>query len=539
MSIPSEILKSHFEIPKKVEKNNTEELKGDDTWKVVSQYHEDFGLIRGKLNSYDYFVEHSIPAIISSLPAVIVKCTKPESPHKGEVHKIYFSNPKLEKPKINEEDSSKKVNVNKKGDFDSLQFNSCDEARKRNLNYSSMLFVDIHQNITFENGKELKNTYYKTPLGEIPVMVKSVLCLLNDPSIKTLEEMGECPYDLGGYYIIGGKEKVIIGQEKMRTNRILIELKTNPVGKKIYIAKIRSSPEMSVKPASETTINASITKGQSHENLRVAIPYIKQEIPIGILFKALGVCSDGEICSYICPNMQNDLDMMYKIIPSIEESIKTSTQMEALDYIGRRGQNVQRDENIRISNAKDILNKEFLPHMGLTEESWNLKAYLLGYMAHKLYRVILGRDECDDRDNTKNKANELDGPLISTSLYYMLKKISNDIKMNTQKFIDEGRPINVVSCIKQRIITMRFRYMLSTGNWSVTQNANASKSGVSEVLSRLSYAATLSHLTRLNTPLGKEGKMTKPRQLSTSQFMQVIKLILYSLFLIIFNFLLG
>jgi len=33
------------------------------------------------------------------------------------------------------------------------------------------------------------------------------------------------------------------------------------------------------------------------------------------------------------------------------------------------------------------------------------------------------------------------------------------------------------------------------------------------VLNRLTYASTLSHLRRINSPIGREGKLAKPRQL--------------------------
>jgi len=38
------------------------------------------------------------------------------------------------------------------------------------------------------------------------------------------------------------------------------------------------------------------------------------------------------------------------------------------------------------------------------------------------------------------------------------------------------------------------------------------------VLNRLTYASTLSHLRRLNTPIGREGKLAKPRQLHNSHW---------------------
>ncbi len=60
------------------------------------------------------------------------------------------------------------------------------------------------------------------------------------------------------------------------------------------------------------------------------------------------------------------------------------------------------------------------------------------------------------------------------------------------------------------------RYSLATGNWG--DRKDASRAGVSQVLNRLTYASTLSHLRRLNTPLGREGKQAKPRQLHNTHW---------------------
>ena len=47
---------------------------------------------------------------------------------------------------------------------------------------------------------------------------------------------------------------------------------------------------------------------------------------------------------------------------------------------------------------------------------------------------------------------------------------------------------------------------------------NTSKAGVSQVLTRLTYASSLSHLRRSNTPLARTGKQAKPRQLHNSHW---------------------
>jgi DNA-directed RNA polymerase beta subunit len=120
-----------------------------------------------------------------------------------------------------------------------------------------------------------------------------------------------------------------------------------------------------------------------------------------------------------------------------------------------------------------------------------------------LLSVILGREKEDERDNAKLKGVELAGPLLAGLTYQMVKKTNNDIRNSVQRFLDEGRPINIATYIKQKTITQRYRYNIATGNWIVTKSTLGGKTGVTAVLQRLSYAAALSHLDRLNTPIGK------------------------------------
>ncbi|KAK6174601.1 hypothetical protein SNE40_017842 [Patella caerulea] len=67
--------------------------------------------------------------------------------------------------------------------------------------------------------------------------------------------------------------------------------------------------------------------------------------------------------------------------------------------------------------------------------------------------------------------------------------------------------------IKTRIITDGLKYSLATGNWGDQKKAHQARAGVSQVLNRLTFASTLSHLRRLNSPIGRDGKLARPRQL--------------------------
>nr|CAR63474.1 RNA polymerase II second largest subunit [Cladonia convoluta] len=72
--------------------------------------------------------------------------------------------------------------------------------------------------------------------------------------------------------------------------------------------------------------------------------------------------------------------------------------------------------------------------------------------------------------------------------------------------------------VKSTHITNGLRYSLATGNWGDQKKAAQSKAGVSQVLNRYTFASTLSHLRRTNTPIGRDGKIAKPRQLHNTHW---------------------
>ena len=105
------------------------------------------------------------------------------------------------------------------------------------------------------------------------------------------------------------------------------------------------------------------------------------------------------------------------------------------------------------------------------------------------------------------------------------------MKMHAQKFIDKGKDFQIETACQPRIISDGLKYSLATGNWPITaqysdkwtndnsgnwgdqKKAHQARAGVSQVLNRLTYASSLSHLRRINSPIGRDGKLAKPRQL--------------------------
>lgn len=87
-----------------------------------------------------------------------------------------------------------------------------------------------------------------------------------------------------------------------------------------------------------------------------------------------------------------------------------------------------------------------------------------------------------------------------------------------QRCIERGEDFNIVSAVKSTTITSGLKYSLATGNWGEQKKAMSSRAGVSQVLNRYTYASTLSHLRRTNTPIGRDGKLAKPRQLHNTHW---------------------
>lgn len=499
-----------------------DDISSEDSWVVISAFFRERGLVSQQLDSFNQFIQTTLEDLITEDTSLILEQPAQHTSAEDNIsrkYEILFGKTFLGKPSMTESD----------GVTHAL---TPQEARLRNLTYSASLLVALKMN-TYEAedlpGKELEYNLVeseevmddggdvrKTLLGRIPIMLRSKFCILADQSESDMYRMKECPFDMGGYFIINGSEKVLIAQERSAGNIVQVFRKSAP-SPISHIAEIKSVIERGSRFISNVQVKLYGREESSNRTIKAVIPYIKQDIPIVIIFRALGIVPDGEILQHICYDT-NDWQMLEMLKPCVEEGFVIQDRETALDFIGRRGAALGIKKEKRIQYVKDILQKEFIPHITRKEGFENRKAFFLGYMVNRLLLCALDRKDQDDRDHFGKKRLDLGGPLLAQLFRTLFKKVTRDIFRVMQRSVEEGKDFILKTAIKHQTITAGLKYALATGNWGEQKKAMSSRAGVSQVLNRYTYSSTLSHLRRTNTPIGRDGKLAKPRQLHNTHW---------------------
>jgi DNA-directed RNA polymerase II subunit RPB2 len=496
-----------------------------DTWEVVKCFLKTNNgkvLIKHHIESFNDFMDHKIQMIVNQFNSVSIynKYNQDTNNYTYEIvidfGEIYFSN-----PIINENDGSSKTMYP-------------NEARLRNLTYASTLSVDINIKLYKLNNDEktilTTKTLNKVNIGNIPIMIGSKYCVLNNNTTKNNDE---CIYDFGGYFIINGNEKVVVCQEKIADNIVNVYKNSKNSSKYSHSVDIKSLSKDGFNTPKNFSIKL-VNKDHKCKTLKISMPHCRLDIPLFVLFRAFGIISDKEILNYIVFDLNKNKLLLEWITPSIEDGNFITTQNDAIEYILKYGNILGQPKDIKISRErkielfKDMIKRDVLSHVG---EDLNKKALFLGYMVKKLFMCYTTQIEYDDRDSYCNKRVETSGYLMSILFrqYFtkMIKDMRNQIMkelnstpwkycnndINIENIINEN---NLYKIFKSTTITSGMKYGLATGNWGI--KSTNSKVGIAQVLSRLTYNSTLSHLRRINTPTEKTGKLIPPRKLHNTQW---------------------
>jgi DNA-directed RNA polymerase II subunit RPB2 len=530
----------------------------EEPWTIIGSYFEGKHLdqlVRHQIESYNDMVNVQLKRTIDMFNPVRIASDqdydKTTNKYRLEIE-VNFTNLYLSRPQIHENTGATKILFPH-------------EARLRNFTYASMMTMDMNVKYIVRgsgsgsgsdgssngNGSDNVTIHHKVfpkiQIGKMPIMLKSCICVLTQHSHLDHNITGECPYDAGGYFIINGSEKTVLGQERAAENKVLCYNVAKNNNKWRYIAEIKSIPDS--KCISPKQINMMVVAKQNGfgHPLVIQIPRMKQPIPLFIVFRALGVISDREICEYIVYNISSSGehggdshgdshgDISAKLLAALQASIIDAngiiTQEEAVRYFTSQviftPMNMDKESGAAKKRefANEVLHNDLFPHCNTDQQ----RIFFLGYMAHKLLCAFFEINKQDDRDSYLNKRVDLTGTLLNNLFRNYFNKLVKDMSKQVVREINTGswrstedylgiiNDTNMYKIIKSTTIENGLKRALSTGDFGI-KSMSSNKVGVAQVLNRLTYSSSLSHLRRLNTPIDKSGKLVPPRKLHNTSW---------------------
>ena len=453
-------------------------------------------IVQHQLDSFNYFLDEGIQKIIDELPYTETSISG-EDEEKGKYKLgVKFGKITVGIPKAREAD----------GSYEDI-FPS--QARLRNLNYSAPIILDMQLVKKYESGEiEIVRDEEEVAIGELPIMLKSNRCNLSKDVIREKlgedlsepeyedwlkNEAGEDPLDPGGYFIINGSEHVIITLEDLAPNRIFVNFEEK-YGSKGVVSKV-----FSLNQGFRVPIRVEISKKGI---LEVSFPAVGRKIQFMTLIRALGLESDEEIIKAV----SDDPQIVKYVLENIEEC-DVDTQEEAIEKLGRKIAPTQARE-YRERRVNYILDRYFLPHL----DTKIAKAYFIGRMAESCYELYLGKRGEGDKDHYANKRLKLAGDLVEDLFRVSFTKLTRDMRYQLERANMRSRELKIATAIRSDVLTERIVHALATGNWV------GGRAGVSQLLERSNYIATLSHLRRIISPLSRSQPHFEARDLHPTQW---------------------
>jgi DNA-directed RNA polymerase subunit B len=442
-------------------------------WPIINDVLRKEGVARQHLNSYNEFMEKGLQSIIDEVAEIEIETS--EYPYKIKLGKI-----KLQQPRIMELDGS-------------ITHVAPMEARLRNLTYASPIMLECS---IVEDGKILESRFIH--IGDMPVMVKSNACILHNMPEHKLVELAEDPRDPGGYFVINGSERVIVGLEDLSYNKIIVDVEET-TGTLLYKAKVYSSI---------VGYRAKLELIMRPDGSIVAkIPGSPVDVPLITLVRALGLETDRDIANGVSLNIiiQDELE------PSFEKSSDVLTSRDAIIYISKRIAPGMLEE-FQIKRAETLLDWGLLPHLGKNPDNRHEKALFLGEAASKLIELKLGWIDTDDKDHYGNKVIKFAGQMLADLFRTAFRNLIRDMKYQLERS-GQKRGINAVAAaVRPGIISDKLNNAIATGNWG------RGRVGVTQLLDRTNYMSTISHLRRIQSPLSRSQPNFEARDLHATHF---------------------
>jgi len=445
-------------------------------------------------------------------------------------------------------------------------------CRLENKTYSFEVRVDI--DVEYDFGTKIETKSFKDVLlARLPLLLKSSLCHLRTLTSAQLYEAGECKFELGGYFVINGQERVLLTQESLGANMFSAKKRIQPPteteirtrseqelkvmmeeatreNKFQYISSIYSESEdgtsraghLLIIPTRNKSVNDPdvISKARDFASFStnrlstIQLAGFDEPVPTFSIFYALGFTSDQDIYDVILVGVGQAERTIYD--PLFIELILSHEKYLAAELLKTDDQS--QDPNLMVlkrytrtrSNGAVYVNlySKLFPHCERQDESvssfYRRKAYLLGHMMRMAMDVELGKPN-SDRDHFRFKRLEAAGDLCFKEFRRIYRDVSSAMVLELDRRVEfeknTYKGTGLTELIQEeglrnfywKAYTFMNEFEKSfKGTWGKKDN------GVSQVLSRYSYVGAIAHLRRVNLKMDKTTKQLEPRRLHCSSW---------------------
>jgi DNA-directed RNA polymerase II subunit RPB2 len=462
------------------------------------------GLVKHQVDTFNWFVVKGLKNIINNEPSIKYESSKYDS------YTLKFSNICVEPPTIIDDDRI-------------IRNLYPQEARNKDLSYTGNVCVDIIETIENNEGRPPQiNEQYRVPIAKIPIMLLSDSCHLRRFTPQENETLnGHSTADQGGYFIINGKERVLISQVRKAYNKPLCFIKSTSQKDDVLICEMRS---MCDETFHSTSVQVKMVKNKIVVSLKLKGKMV--DIPVGVIFKSLGF--NPELMGNKFHNLFNLPHKYNKFIETIknncfeefstsdvgdnsDESDSESDDEETLVKVFRNvSASADKDgvtSGLTIEDIQKSLDMDLFPHLGITSTK-RQRVDLLAFMIKK-YLLTLGGDlPVDNRDDYNHKRVETAGELY----YFLFRLLYKKFQKTCVAQIKNRKP-DISNFLRTSGITTGILYSFSSGYWGVQRNTYI-RTGVSQVVNpKVSLLANYSSLRRVVIPESKDGKEAKTSEI--------------------------
>ena len=508
----------------------------------------DYPFTRHHIDSFDQFVSQDIPAILkSNNPILLLKDLNPKTNIFTYRVEIFVGGLNGDEIEI----GTPTIALQKATEVRVLFPN---EARLRNLSYVSTVYATILVRLTINlpaaaqqqaqpedqaaqgQAEPINIEFKRMPLFQLPLLLHSRYCILHGKPDSFLREAGECPKDQGGYFIVDGAEKVLITRQEQAFNTLYVQSQPNNDKVATYgNITCLSSETRQVKVVTFNWVRET-------ETLKVTLPYVRAPVPVFVLFRAMGVQADEDILRLLYPDLESAEAKLAvpHLLSSIAEAFPFVDSYSAIQFIKAMTKGFSEE------HVYDILFNQTFIH--ISDKTGGSRVHFLAECVRRFMRVHLGIDPNADRDDTRNQRALTSGHLIRmlfANAYNNWKKavrlaVDSEYAYNVDtyrgaKFANIFSEGNIPKLFvypgrnekgKQSGVTITEGILRGfKGHWVTGGSGGGGalghsdeKSGVLQSLSRISYLDFMSHTRRVVLNFDTGMKLTRPRQLHTSQY---------------------